>query len=260
MPAPTITVPTTGTDPKLATLEALHTQVNAGLDTLHDDIQTRAPIASPTFTGTVAGVTKAMVGLGSVDNVSAASLRDRTTHTGAQAISTVTGLQTALDAEEDARLALAAATTLGLAGLSESAERGLYFPLAFVSGTANAAVFTSPTIMDNFDVQLGSLVTLTWQETNTASNPTVDIDGIVHTAKQFNGAAIAAGDLVANGRYVARISGTEETPLLIFYGVGSQSLGILPGPYANDAAASAAGLAVGQAYRVTGGSIAWRQV
>lgn len=42
-------------------------------------------------------VTKAQVGLGSVDNVSAASLRDRTTHTGEQAISTVTGLQSALD-------------------------------------------------------------------------------------------------------------------------------------------------------------------
>jgi hypothetical protein len=45
----------------------------------------------------VVTLTKADVGLGSVDNVSAASLRDRTTHTGAQAISTVTGLQTALD-------------------------------------------------------------------------------------------------------------------------------------------------------------------
>jgi hypothetical protein len=34
---------------------------------------TYAPIASPTFTGTVAGITKAMVGLGSVDNTSDAS-------------------------------------------------------------------------------------------------------------------------------------------------------------------------------------------
>lgn len=45
----------------------------------------------------VVTLTKADVGLGSVDNVSAANLRDRTTHTGAQAISTVTGLQAALD-------------------------------------------------------------------------------------------------------------------------------------------------------------------
>jgi hypothetical protein len=33
-----------------------------------------------------------------------------------------------------------------------------------------------------------------------------------------------------------------------------------PGPYANDAAAASAGIAVGVAYRVTGGGIAWRQV
>lgn len=33
----------------------------------------RAPLASPTFTGTVAGITKAMVGLGNVDNTSDAS-------------------------------------------------------------------------------------------------------------------------------------------------------------------------------------------
>ena len=44
-------------------------------------------------------VTKAQVGLGNVDNVSAANLRDRTTHTGSQAISTITNLQTTLDAK-----------------------------------------------------------------------------------------------------------------------------------------------------------------
>ena len=46
-------------------------------------------------------VTKAQVGLGDVDNVSAADLRDRTTHTGEQAISTVTGLQDELDKKID---------------------------------------------------------------------------------------------------------------------------------------------------------------
>ena len=34
---------------------------------------TYAPIASPTFTGTVSGVTKSMVGLGSVDNTTDAN-------------------------------------------------------------------------------------------------------------------------------------------------------------------------------------------
>jgi len=48
-------------------------------------LDTKAPLASPSFTGTVSGVTKAMVGLGSVDNTSDLS----------KPISTAT--QTALD-------------------------------------------------------------------------------------------------------------------------------------------------------------------
>lgn len=36
--------------------------------------------------------------------------------------------------------------------------------------------------------------------------------------------------------------------------------GSVPGPYADDAAAAAGGVAVGHLYRVTGGTIAWRQV
>ena len=56
-------------------------------------------------------VTKSQVGLGSVDNVSAADLRDRTTHTGVQAISTVTDLQTTLDAKANSADLGAAATS-----------------------------------------------------------------------------------------------------------------------------------------------------
>ena len=47
------------------------------LDGVTGDLQTqldaKAPLASPTFTGTVAGITKAHVGLGNVDNVADAS-------------------------------------------------------------------------------------------------------------------------------------------------------------------------------------------
>jgi len=97
--------------------------------TVTNAIAAKAPIASPTFTGTVSGVTKSMVGLGSVDNtadaskpvstaqasadaaVASAAATDatskanaaqayavqRSNHTGTQAISTVSGLQSALD-------------------------------------------------------------------------------------------------------------------------------------------------------------------
>jgi hypothetical protein len=57
---------------------------------LQSALDAKAPLASPTFTGTVSGITKAMVGLGSVDNTSDAS----------KPVSTAQ--QTALDLKEDA--------------------------------------------------------------------------------------------------------------------------------------------------------------
>ena len=69
----------------------------------------KAPLANPTFTGTVGGITAAMVGLGSVDNTADASKPvstaqaaadavvqayaiQRANHTGTQAVGTITGL------------------------------------------------------------------------------------------------------------------------------------------------------------------------
>jgi hypothetical protein len=54
---------------------------------IQDQLDDKAPLASPTFTGTVGGITSAMVGLGSVDNTSDAG----------KPISTAT--QTALNAK-----------------------------------------------------------------------------------------------------------------------------------------------------------------
>jgi hypothetical protein len=62
----------------------------------------KAPLASPTFTGTVSGITKSMVGLGNVDNTSDAN----------KPVSTAT--QTALDA----KLSLAGGTMTGALTLS----------------------------------------------------------------------------------------------------------------------------------------------
>ena len=100
--------------------------------TVTNALAAKAPLANPTFTGTVSGVTKAMVGLGNADNtsdankpvstaqaaadsaVSSAAAADATTkanaaqaaavqranHTGTQAIATVDGLQSALDGKQ----------------------------------------------------------------------------------------------------------------------------------------------------------------
>ncbi len=75
---------------------AIQTQLDAKLASA-TAASTYAPIASPTFTGTVSGVTKSMVGLGNVDNTSDAN----------KPVSTAT--QTALDA----KLSLAGGTMTG---------------------------------------------------------------------------------------------------------------------------------------------------
>ena len=84
-------------------------------------------------------VTKTDVGLGSVDNVSAASLRDRTTHTGEQPISSVTGLQTALD-DKSATTHTHAVATASIAGFMSGADKS---KLDGIAAGANAYIHPS---------------------------------------------------------------------------------------------------------------------
>jgi hypothetical protein len=76
---------------------------------VQDQISARAPLASPTFTGTVSGVTKAMVGLADADNTSDA----------AKPVSTAT--QSALDLKAP----LASPTFTGTVGLPATTSIGL---------------------------------------------------------------------------------------------------------------------------------------
>jgi hypothetical protein len=60
----------------LDTLVEIATQLandESAVTALTTTVSLKAPLASPTFTGTVSGITKAMVGLGSVDNTSDAA-------------------------------------------------------------------------------------------------------------------------------------------------------------------------------------------
>jgi len=85
---------------------------------------------------------KPAVGLGNVDNVSAANLRDRSTHTGTQTISSVSGLQTALDSK--AAVGSTAGANLGVAsaGTETTASRSDHvheLPTAAEVGAAPSA-------------------------------------------------------------------------------------------------------------------------
>ena len=61
--------------------------------TVTNALAAKAPLASPTFTGTVSGITKAMVGLGNVPNVDATA---RANHTGTQTASTISDFTAAV--------------------------------------------------------------------------------------------------------------------------------------------------------------------
>ena len=80
-------------------------ELNASSSTLQTNIDTKANIASPTFTGTVAGISSTMVGLGNVDNTSDADKP----------------ISTAAQTESDTKADIASPTFTGtVAGISKT--------------------------------------------------------------------------------------------------------------------------------------------
>ena len=199
---------------------------------------TYAPIASPTFTGTVSGVTKAHVGLGSVDN----------TADTAKPVSTAQ--QTALDA----KLALAGGTMTGALTLSgaptlalhaatkayvDSAVEGLHVhPSVKAATTANITLATAVEngdILDGVTLATGDRI-LVKNQTTTSQNGiyVVAATGAPSRALDFDTAAeVDSGDFVfvdqgtvnANSGYVQinspAIIGTDAIEFVQFSGAGT---------------------------------------
>jgi hypothetical protein len=100
--------------------------------TVATGLATKAPLASPTFTGTVSGVTKAHVGLGNVDNTTDA----------AKPVSTAT--QTALDAKaSNTALANHEADTTNIHGIADTSALATKTYADNAASTAVAAVIDS---------------------------------------------------------------------------------------------------------------------
>lgn len=112
------------------------------------DLDLKAPLASPTFTGTVAGVTKAMVGLGNADDTSDT----------AKPVSTAQ--QTALDLKQSLS---AKGEISGYAGINASGnvEDAAGVELLNVEG-ANAAFVKVPADLEDGDVPTWDTDTETW--------------------------------------------------------------------------------------------------
>ena len=62
-----------GVETRLTNVEADINVLDTSMNSVESDLVLKANLASPTFTGTVSGITKTMVGLGNVDNTSDAS-------------------------------------------------------------------------------------------------------------------------------------------------------------------------------------------
>ena len=103
--------------------------VNGVTSAIQTQIDTKAPIASPTFTGTVSGITKTMVGLGSVDNTTDAN----------KPVSTAT--QIALDLKSP----IASPTFTGTVTIPSGASISGFAPLASPSLTGTPLAPTATT-------------------------------------------------------------------------------------------------------------------
>jgi len=139
-------------------------------------IDSKANLNSPTFTGTVNGISKSMVGLSNVDNTSDL----------AKPLST-------------------AAQTLG--------ATGSIIPIGALTFAVNQ--YTAPALAAPFDYvtlaggQIFQIV-IPAGGSNTATNPTFVLGPYTLTIKDNLGGAIAAGDLVAGAYYLCRFSSSNQ--------------------------------------------------
>jgi hypothetical protein len=180
--------------------------LNDVTSSIQTQIDSKAPTADPTFTGTVSGVTSSMVGLGNVDNTSDAD----------KPISNA--VQTALDA----KLALAGGTMTGKITLDGNPTQALHAVTKQYVDSVEAGLLTRPQVKaattanldstyDNGTAGVGATLTAT---TNGAFPL---IDGVALTTVNGNRGLLVKNqtDAAENGRYNLTTQGDAETPWVL---------------------------------------------
>jgi len=202
-----------GSDPVTLTIAQ-----TTGLQTALD---AKAPLASPAFTGTVTGITKSMVGLGSVDNVAddskpvstAQAAADaavqayaiqRANHTGTQASTTITGLGT-LATQSGTFSGTSSGTNTGdqtitLTGDVTGSGTGSFSATLAASG-ATAGTYTSVTVDAKGRVTAGTnpaTVTSVAGRTGAVTIASSDVSGLAASAttNALNADNISSGTLL----------------------------------------------------------------
>ena len=185
---------------------SIQTQIDAKLNSV-DATATYAPISSPTFTGTVYGITKEMVGLGNADNTSDAN----------KPISTAT--QTALDLKLNTADAastyapIAAPTFTGTVVLPETTSIGTVSAteIGYVDGVTSSIqtqLNTSATNLSNHSSATTSVhgisdtANLVYTDDSRLSDTRTPTDNTVSEAKIVDGAVTSAkiaDETIVNG-------------------------------------------------------------
>lgn len=182
--------------------------------TVTNAIAAKAPTASPTFTGTVSGITKSMVGLGNVDNtsdaskpvstaqaaadsaVASAAASDATTKANAAQAYAIqranhTGTQTAATISDFATAAISA-TAGSYAATSHTHTAGQVSGLAAVATSGSYADLSNkPTIPDAYSLPVATSVVL--GGVKQGSNVTIGVDGTISVAAPVT--TLAAGSI-----------------------------------------------------------------
>ena len=185
--------------------------------TVTNALAAKAPLASPTFTGTVGGITKAMVGLGSVDNTADV----------AKPVSTAT--QTALDGKAsmtdarltDAREWSAATVTQAEAEAGTSTSRLAFSPLRvfqaiaawWAASAAKAKLdgIASGATANATDAQLRDRATHTG--TQTADTISDFATAVVAAAPPTTNASLLTSGTLADARLTANVVLTTDSRL-----------------------------------------------
>ena len=82
---------------------------------------------------------------------------------------------------------------------------------SYVSGTCSTAAGTAAKTMSasNFALREGAMVCVKFSNTNTASNPTINVNSTGAKSIYLGGSPIAAGELIAGNIYTLRYDGTQ---------------------------------------------------
>ena len=191
---------------------------------LTTDLAAKAPLASPTFTGTVSGVTKAMVGLGNVDNTTDA----------AKPISTAT--QTALDL----KASLASPTFTGTVTLpTGTVTSGMILDGTIVNADINASAAIDKTKISGTAITAGDTgtVTSTMIADGTIVNGDINASAAIALSKLASGTS--GQIIVANASGVPTWVAESGDVLISDTGVTSISAGVIVDADVNASAAIA---------------------